>query len=224
MAEREVASDAKAEATEADEAERALGRAVSRGLPVVAVAGALLAGSLAGVGAGLLTLAAGALLGTIALLWASLRTLSGDTALPVELETLASRRPVGGDLVERKDRAVRALKDLESEHALGKIDDEDYADLYAKYYAEAKNLLRALDDDVAPRRAEAERIAQEYLRKQNLTGARHAPANESSERVARRRVECAGCGASNEPDATFCKKCGSKISPTATESSNPDGV
>ena len=33
---------------------------------------------------------------------------------------------------------LRALKDLESEHAIGKIDDADYASFVARYRDEAK--------------------------------------------------------------------------------------
>jgi hypothetical protein len=191
-----------------DESERALGRAVAKGLPVATVVGAIAVGVAFGVGAALLVLAAGALLGTIAFLWASLRTLSGDAALPVEIEALAARGRDTSDLGERVIRAKRAIKDLENEHALGRIDDEDYRELLARYRNEAKDLYRAQDREEAPKRAEAERLVREYLAKKKVPSAAGV-ASEGSPRAS--RLECESCHGANEPDATFCKHCGAKM-------------
>jgi hypothetical protein len=195
-------------AAEADDAERSLGRAVSLGLPLVAVVGAVGVGLVAGVGSALLILASGALLGTIALLWASVRTLSGDAPLPIDLEALAARRHGVDDLAEQKNRVLRALKDLESEHALGKIDDADYGSFVARYRDEAKTVMRQMDLEVAPLREQAERIARDYLDKRSLLVeggvAESTPASDA-------RPTCGSCGTSNEPDAAFCKKCGTSM-------------
>jgi hypothetical protein len=48
------------------------------------------------------------------------------------------------------------LKDLEYERSVGKISEEDFAELSVRYRAEAKELLRALEEELAPRRHEAE--------------------------------------------------------------------
>jgi hypothetical protein len=201
------ARTAPAEAAEAtDESERALGRALAKGLPLLTVASAIGIGFVSGVGAGLLVLAAGALLGTIAFLWASLRTLSGDAALPIELELMAARGGRSSDLAEQKIRALRALKDIESEHALGKIDDDDYNDLVARYRDEAKAVLRAMDQEAAPRRDEAERMVREYLAKKRIP-----EASSVAEPQPAARMECDACHGSNEPDATFCKHCGARM-------------
>ena len=200
-----------------DEAERSLGRLVSRGLPVVCLAGAIVVGMVAGVGSALLIVAGGALLGTIALLWASVRTLSGDAPLSLELEALSAQRHGVDALGEQKRRVLRALKDLESEHEVGKIDDGDYATFVARYREEAKAVMRKMDLRVAPLRDEAERVARDYLAKRGL-----APDVEKAEKPERAaaseeaapasgRVSCATCSTSNEPDATFCKKCGSSL-------------
>jgi hypothetical protein len=212
MAERKTPKKARVEApmvraAEADDAERSLGRAVSLGLPVVALVAALVVGLVASVGSALLILASGALLGTIALLWASVRTLSGDAPLPIDLEALAARRHGVDDLGEQKNRVLRALKDLESEHALGKIDDTDYGSFVARYRDEAKTVMRQMDLEVAPLREQAERIAQDYLEKRSLLDGgitESAPASDA-------RPTCASCATSNEPDAAFCKKCGTSM-------------
>jgi hypothetical protein len=205
--------DAKAAAADAEAgeaAERAVGRAVAIGLPAVTVVAAIVVGAIASVGSGLLVVASGALLGTIALLWASVRTLSGDAPLPADLEALAGRVHDVDALAEQKRRVLRALKDIESEHAIGKLDDADYEAIAQQYRQEAKALMRQMDDNVAPALAEAEKIAREYLASQGLGGTKNG-ANASVTVTAPKRIECAGCRVSNEPDAAFCKKCGAGL-------------
>ena len=207
-----------------DEAERSLGRAVSIGLPLAALVGAVVVGAVAGVGSAMLVVAAGALLGTIGLLWASVRTLSGDAPLSMELEALAAQRHGVDALGEEKRRVLRALKDLESEHAIGKIDDADYGAFVARYREQAKTVMRKMDLRVAPLRAEAERIARDYLAKQGLAseavvaakpdapedeGA--GPEEKAEASAGSDRLACPTCSTSNENDAKFCKKCGAVL-------------
>lgn len=212
-------SDERSTSHEGDAAERSIARVVAVGLPGTTLAGAIAAGLAAGPGSSLLVLASGALLGTIALLWASLRTLSGDAPLPVNLEASAFRTHQPTEISERKRRVLRALKDLESEHALGKIDDDDYEVLAARYRDEAKDLMRNLDRETGPARAEAERIAQEYLSRRardREPGQRPATALAPEEASAPKdqmllRFGCPRCGISNEADASFCKSCGQAL-------------
>jgi hypothetical protein len=199
-----------------DEAERFLGRVVAVGLPLACVAAAIVVGFVASVGSALLVLASGALLGTIALLWASVRTLSGDAPLPADLELLAAQHRDVDALAEQKRRVLRALKDLEGERALGKIDEADYEALAMQYREEAKALMRQMDDDVAPALAEAERVAREYLAKQGLGPSATSDATADAAN-ARERVTCPACAASNEIDAAFCKKCGATMKKASGE-------
>jgi tetratricopeptide (TPR) repeat protein len=48
-------------------------------------------------------------------------------------------------LLERKRQLLRALRELEFEHGTGHVGDEDYAELRARYEAEAAEVLRELD-------------------------------------------------------------------------------
>jgi hypothetical protein len=216
---------------DADEAERSLGRAVGYGLPATTVIAAVIVGFAASVSSALLVLAAGVLLGAIALLWASVRTLSGDAPLSSQMESLAARRSGVDELAERKQRVLRALKDLEAEHAIGKIDDEDYGTVTAQYREEAKELMRQMDVAVAPRREEAERIAREYLEKHATrptsesdtasagNGAEAKPAARAER--ADGRVDCGSCGKSNDADAAFCKHCGAAVKGTPEKTDAP---
>lgn len=202
---------------EGDAAERALGRAVAVGLPAASVVGAFAAGIAAGPGSALLVLASGALLGTIALLWASLRTLGGDAPLPQAIENGLGRSTEATELSDRKLRVLRALKDLEAEHELGKIDDADYEHISALYREEAKTIMRDIDRQAGPARAEAERIAQEYLsqRAHRRSDPSPKPPSRSTDERANRRIACGGCGVSNEGDAAYCKRCGTALGATA---------
>src|SRR5258706_3149548 len=150
------------------ESERALGAWVARGLPVATIVLAIVVGLVSSLGPALLVLASGALLGTIALLWASVRTLGGDAPLPRDLEALAARMRDVDDLAERKQRILLALKDLEHEHEVGKIDDADYADIASEYREQAKEVMREMDADLAPLRDRAEEIARQHLKKRGL--------------------------------------------------------
>jgi hypothetical protein len=74
---------------------------------------------------------------------------------------------------ERKLSVLRGLKDLEYEHALGKISDEDYATLSRRYRQQARNLLEQLDSDDADLKQRVldsieERIGAESAREQQV--------------------------------------------------------
>lgn len=49
-------------------------------------------------------------------------------------------------LVERRDRALAALKELEFDHRAGSVSDEDYRQLVTSLRREAAAALRALDE------------------------------------------------------------------------------
>jgi len=110
-------------------------------------------------------LAGGALIAVIAVFWASVRTLSGETPLS-GADAYALGAPRAEE--EQKRAVLRALKDLEFERSVGKISEEDYRALVAKYRAEAKRLLRILDTDALPRRAYVETLVAKRLRREGL--------------------------------------------------------
>ena len=100
------------------------------------------------------------LLAALAFLWQSLRAAFG-TADSFHLPSAeAESRRI---LEERKTALLSNLADLEFEHAGDKISDEDYEALDKKLRAEAKRVLRLLDDDVKPYRAKAEKRLKGYL-------------------------------------------------------------
>jgi DNA-binding transcriptional ArsR family regulator len=141
------------------------------GIPVATIVGMLIAGKISGPPLAVLVLAAGALVGVITALWASLRALLGETPL-TGADAYAIAAPRAEE--EQKRAVLRALKDLEFERSVGKISDEDYRELVAHYRAEAKRLLRFLDDEAVPRRAQAEALFAKRLREEGLAEAGEA--------------------------------------------------
>jgi ribosomal protein L40E len=217
-----VAKNETAQTARSDEAERDLARFASWGLPIGTVVGSVAIGTIFGPGPAVLVLAAGALIGVIGLLWASIRTLGGDAPLAEGLAEAGTTRALRvTDADERKRRVLRALKDLELEHQVGKIDDADYAKISARYREQAKAILREMDVAVEPLRERAEKLARTHMKKVGLgrepeDEKREPSRGEASAEPASRRVACAKCGTSNEPDATFCKKCGAQVNAPET--------
>ena len=89
-----------------------------------------------------------------------------------------------------KIQALLALKEIEFDHATGKLSDEDYAALKAKYSAVALAAIKAEEEG-----ADA---AEELVR-----------------RVAEgKQAICPKCGPRPEVDAVFCSKCGKPLQKT----------
>ena len=148
--------------------ERRIARGVAIGLPLVTVTLTLATGVTLGPPIAILVMASGVLLGVIALFWASLRILSGDAALSPELEALDATAHAVDALASRRKMLVRALKDLENERALGKLDDEDFEQLSHTYRGELKDVLTRIDASLEPHRPKAEDAARAYLAKAGL--------------------------------------------------------
>ena len=62
------------------------------------------------------------------------------------------------ELLERRDRALAALKELEFDHRTGKIADADYEASVGPLRREAAEAMRALDPIVEPARAPVEKV------------------------------------------------------------------
>lgn len=97
-------------------------------------------------------------------------------------------------LEREKALALRAIKELEFDRAMGKVSDADFAEMSARLRARAARLLRQLDAGVVYR----EEIERELARR---VGEAPAPTIGA----------CDACGTGNDPDARFCKSCGAKL-------------
>ena len=112
-----------------------------------------------------LGLAGATLVACIAAFWASVRTMIGEARI-----SGADAFAIGttGGALEQKRAVLRALKDLEFERAVGKISEEDFKVLVARYRAEAKRLLKQIDEASAEQRARAEDLVNKRLEKLGL--------------------------------------------------------
>lgn len=156
--ERSLHRDVKAEIDE-----RRIAHGVAIGLPLVTVTLAAVMGVTIGAPMAILVLAAGMLLGVIGLFWASLRILSGDAPLSPELEALDASAHAVDAFASRKKMLLRALKDLDNERALGKLEEEDHEQLSHTYRGELKDVLARIDASLEPHRKKAEDAARVYL-------------------------------------------------------------
>jgi len=148
-----------------------------------------------------LTAAALMLLLALIAFWQSVRALFGRGVDEISAA-------IGGDraaLIDEKNALLRALKDIDYERAAGKIGEADWKRLDASYRARAKDVLAALDKDLGPWRAKAEKLAQERF------GKSVEPYRRASARSEQAAPTCRTCAAVNEPDAVFCKKCAARL-------------
>lgn len=95
----------------------------------------------------------------------------------------------------RRGRAVAALREIEFDHATGKLAEDDYAELKARYTAEA----------VAAARAESAVNSAETASLEDMIAARRKAL------AAGGGAQCATCGPRPEADARFCSTCGQRL-------------
>lgn len=121
-----------------------------------------------------------------------------------------------------KIQALLALKEIEFDRATGKLSDEDYAELKAKYSKAALEAIRAEEAAVSSAAMETEDAAEELVR-MAASGAL-AVCPQCGPRPETQAAFCSDCGrplSRPEPAAEaglarrFCEACGNKLSPTA---------
>jgi hypothetical protein len=105
-------------------------------------------------------------------------------------------------LEREKMLALRAIKELEFDKAMGKVSDEDFREVSSRLRARATRLIRQLDAGAGYR----ERIERDLARR---LGERASTAVGSKEQAAART--CAKCSTANDADAKFCKHCGERL-------------
>lgn len=125
------------------------------------------------------------------------------------------------ELREEKRRLLRAIKELEFDHGMGKLSSADFEAVIGTYRVRAIEVMRALDGggDLHP---ELQKVLADLERKQSGEGGAPAPnmTEISSPDLDRTSRICGSCNGHNENDAKFCKHCGvslerNKISGTA---------
>ena len=113
------------------------------------------------------------------------------------------RTPMVGErtraaLEREKMLALRSIKELEFDRAMGKLSEEDFREMSSRLRARAARLIRQLDAG-ADYRSQIERELEKRL------AAGDVRLKPSSDRA------CASCSSPNDHDARFCKACGAKL-------------
>jgi hypothetical protein len=113
------------------------------------------------------------------------------------------------ELEREKMALLKALKELEFDHEMGKVSDADFKELSANYRTRAVRVMRQLEIDAA---------GADYhdLVERDLTMKRGGPREEAAGEEKDEKEEVPGkrvcvCGVVNDTDAEFCKKCGKKL-------------
>lgn len=116
--------------------------------------------------------------------------------------------PALESLVVQRDATYAAIKDLEFDHAMGKLSDGDFKSMRAKYEAKAASILQELDNSEASHQrkrpaANADAIEREVqtLRQRSQNPARASGSAQS----------CPKCGTPHTASDAFCSKCGTSL-------------
>ena len=167
-----------------------------------------------------IALAALALVLTLFWLWQSLRLALVHSLGAAPAPVVSAERAT---LLAEKQALLLALKDLENERESGKLSNADFDELNAQYRTRAREVLRALDAQLAPHRVDAKallsgvgsRSSQAKPTSSAQPTAVAAPAFTSTSTPATTSADgdtaCKACGSKNDQDAVFCKKCGTRM-------------
>jgi hypothetical protein len=101
-------------------------------------------------------------------------------------------------LEREKMLALRSIKELEFDRAMGKLSDADWQEMSSRLRVRAARLMRQLDAGTGYR----EQIEKDLGKRLGDQGGRTVKAAAHA---------CAGCGTANDHDARFCKACGQPL-------------
>jgi hypothetical protein len=119
--------------------------------------------------------------------------------------------------LEREKRLVlRSIKELEFDHEMGKVSDQDFAEIGARLREHALEILSDLEQDERTR-AGRPAAAPAAPPQREVPASLPAPTETEAPAAAPAPmtpaiVICASCQGENDADARFCKHCGAKLS------------
>jgi hypothetical protein len=141
----------------------------------------------------------------------------GATAWRMFSPLSSSDEPAGPQMVGGRTRAalarekalvLRSIKDLEFDHAMGKVSDKDFTEMGERLRARAAGLIRQLDAGANYRQAIQSEIDKRVKTPAPASASTAAPAAETAQATTKL---CLSCCTPNDPDARFCKGCGYQL-------------
>ena len=123
-------------------------------------------------------------------------------------------------LAREKGLVLRALKDLEFDRSMGKVSQADFDEMSARLRTRALVLMKQLDEDGSGYRTIIERELSARLAGRAAAGVVEPPPEPVLAPSSIPPGLCS-CGTTNDVDALFCKRCGSKLSADTDEVAAP---
>ena len=107
-------------------------------------------------------------------------------------------------LEQEKTLALRTIKELEFDRAMGKVSDEDFREMSARLRTRAGRLIKQLDAGSGYR----SQIEKDLIKRLGDASDGNRP---STGKAAHAAHACPKCSTNNDPDARFCKACGEEL-------------
>ena len=129
-------------------------------------------------------------------------------------------------LEREKTLVLRSIKDLEFDHAMGKVSDKDFSEMGARLRARAGGLIRQLDAGTSYRQAIEAEIEKRVGPPDPSTSSGSSRTESRGDKARPTITEpdkapptatktttklCLSCCTQNDPDARFCKGCGYQL-------------
>jgi hypothetical protein len=115
-------------------------------------------------------------------------------------------------LEREKMLALRAIKELEFDKAMGKVSEDDFRDMAGRLRARAGRLMKQLDAGAGYREMIERDLTKRMGGGAGWSAATPSPGGPSASVAAASTAQnCPSCSTENDSDARFCKACGSKL-------------
>lgn len=148
----------------------------------------------------------GAILLTLAVLVAAAIFVSKPFLFPEKKYDSNAENTVISGLLAEKDRFLGLIQELEQDHTLGKITDEDYPSMRADLMQKASRALRKIDELKA-----AAPVATHTATKNTKVDLDDLLAKRRAQKVGRTDGFCPHCGKAVTKADKFCPSCGKNI-------------
>jgi len=126
-----------------------------------------------------------------------------------EREPLSAR--LRADLEREKALTLRSIKELEFDRAMGKVSEQDFEQMAGRLRARALGIMKQLEAGASAYRLEIEKeLAARIGQSPALPASAKTSASAAKPAEERKAGRCA-CGTDNDPDARFCKSCGTRL-------------
>jgi ribosomal protein L40E len=120
-------------------------------------------------------------------------------------------------LEREKQLVLRSIKELEFDFAMQKMSQADFDEMGARLRSRALGLMRQLAAGGGYREQIEKEVEKRLKDNPALESEGFSPRSEATAKpatakaIALQDAACASCGTTNDPDARFCKSCGTKL-------------